>query len=478
MMTVRRPALALIAIALLGASPRSAQSPAPTPTVPSDADIRKILVERIDTQRQSIGIVVGVIDASGRRIVSYGRRAVNDAAPLDGDTLFEIGSVTKVFTSLLLADAVERKELGLTDPVASLLPPTVNVPSRGRAITLEDLATHTSSLPRLPTNMNPKDPSNPYADYTTERLYEFLSGYELTRDVGARYEYSNLGAGLLGHALARRAGSSYEALVTSRITGPLKMSSTVVTLTPELKARLAGGHTPTLQPSPNWDLDALAGAGALRSSANDMLTFLSAVLGYTPSPLAPAMAAMTARRIPTGTGPMEVALGWHIFTKANNSPTGIVWHNGGTGGYRSFVGYNPATRVGVVALANASTNAGTDDIGRHLLDPATPLLPADSPLLKPPTVRTETSIDPSILPRYVGRYQFAPSVFLAVTRDGNRLFVQLTGQSSFEIFPESATKFFLKVVDAQVTFESDAEGKVTAVILHQNGRDQRAPRVE
>jgi CubicO group peptidase (beta-lactamase class C family) len=485
MSSIRRWVVPLVAAASLGLAPAAPQLPAPlapsdaaASPVPSDADIRKILVERVDVQRQSVGIVVGVIDASGRRIIAYGRRAAGDTAPLDGDTIFEIGSVTKVFTSLLLADAVERKDLALADPVASLLPASVKVPSRGRAIGLEDLAMHTSGLPRLPTNMDPKNPENPYADYTPARLYDFLSGYELTRDVGARYEYSNLGAGLLGQALARRAGSSYEAMVKQRITGPLGMPSTVIFLTPELKTRLARGHTPTLQPAPNWDIDALAGAGALRSSANDMLTFLSAFLGYTKSPLAPAMAAMTARRLPTGTGPMEIALGWHIFTGAKSATGGVVWHNGGTGGYRSFVGYNPTTRVGVVALANASTTVGTDDIGRHLLDPATPLLPADSPMLKPPVQRTATTIEPSILPRYVGRYQFAPSVFLTVTRDGNRLFAQLTGQAAYEVFPESPTRFFLKVVDAQLTFESDAEGKVTAVVLHQNGRDQRAARVE
>jgi CubicO group peptidase (beta-lactamase class C family) len=473
---LRRSLLVLIAASLPGLVPASAQSPAAA--APSEADIRRILVERVDTQRQSVGIVVGVIDSSGRRIIAHGRRAAGDTTPLDGNTLFEIGSVTKVFTSLLLADAVVRKEVALADSVASLLPASVSVPSRGRAINLEDLAMHLSALPRLPTNMAPKDPENPYADYTAERLYDFLSGYQLTRDVGARYEYSNLGAGLLGHALARRAGTSYEALLKARITGPLRMPSTVVSLTPELKARMARGHTPTLQPAPNWDLDALAGAGALRSSANDMLTFLSAFLGYSQSPLAPAMAAMTERRLPTGTGPMEIALGWHIFTAVKSAPGGIVWHNGGTGGYRSFVGYNPTTRVGVVALANTSTAVGTDDIGRHLLDPATPLLPADSPRLKPPVVRTMAAIDPAILPRYVGRYQFAPAVFLTVTREGDRLFVQLTGQAAYEVFPESPTRFFLKVVDAQVTFESDAEGKVTSVILHQNGLDQRAARVE
>jgi D-alanyl-D-alanine-carboxypeptidase/D-alanyl-D-alanine-endopeptidase len=476
----RRRALTSIVAIVAVVGLVSAQSPSspPATAAPSDAEIRKILVERVDTQRQSVGIVVGVVDSSGRRVVSHGRRAVGDTAPLDGDTLFEIGSVTKVFTSLLLADAVARKEVALTDTVASLLPTTAKVPSRGRAITLEDLATHTSGLPRLPSNMSPKNPENPYADYTAERLYEFLSGYELTRDVGARYEYSNFGVGLLGLALARRAGTSYEALVKSRITGPLGMSSTVVSLTPEFKARMARGHTPTLQPAPNWDLDALAGAGALRSSANDLLTLLSAFLGYTKAPLAPAMAAMLAPRRPTGQGTMEIALGWHIFMGTASSPSGIMWHNGGTGGYRSFIGYNPTTRIGVVALANASTTIGTDDIGRHLLDRSSPLVSADSPMLKPPVARTQVAVDPSILPRYVGRYQFAPTVFLTVTQKDRQLFVQLTGQAAYEVYPESPTKFFLKVVDAQVSFESDADGKVTAAILHQNGRDQRAARVE
>ena len=168
--------------ALLSVSSAGAQ----TSPVPSDAEIRKILVDRIDVQKQSVGIVVGVIEPAGRRIVSYGSLAKNDPRPLNGDTVFEIGSITKVFTSLLLADAVERGEVALTDPVAKFLPAKVKMPERGgRAITLQDLATHTSGLPRLPTNFAPKDPANPYADYSFENLYTFLSGYQLTRDIGA-----------------------------------------------------------------------------------------------------------------------------------------------------------------------------------------------------------------------------------------------------------------------------------------------------
>ena len=175
-----------------------AQAP-PNSPVPPDSEIRKILVERVDAFHQGVGIVVGVIDPQGRRIVAYGSLDKGDPRPLNGDTIFEIGSVTKVFTSLLLSDMVQRGEVALADPVAKYLPPEVKVPERGgRAITLVDLSTHTSGLPRMPSNFHPKDPANPYADYTAEQLFEFISSYQLTRDIGSQFEYSNLGGGLLG----------------------------------------------------------------------------------------------------------------------------------------------------------------------------------------------------------------------------------------------------------------------------------------
>ncbi len=440
----------------------------PASPVPPDAEIRKILAERIDN-RQSVGIVVGVIEPAGRRVIVYGSLAKNDKRPLNGDTIFEIGSATKVFTSLLLTDMVQRGEVALTDPVAKYLPATVKMPERGgRSITLEDLSTHTSGLPRMPANLAPKDPGNPYADYSVEQLYQFLSSYQLTRDIGAQYEYSNLGGGLLGHVLARRAGMDYEALVKTRICEPLGMSSTRITLSPEMKARLATGHNASMDPVSNWDLPTLAGAGALRSTANDMLAFLAANLGYTKSPLAPAMAAMLTLRRPTGVGDLEIALGWHVF-KSNGKE--IVWHNGGTGGYRSFFGFDPKTQVGVVVLSNAETTAGVDDIGRHLLDPQVPLLPA-------PKQHKETAVDPKLFDGYAGRYELAPTFILTVTREGDHLFVQATGQPKFEVFAEGPKDYFLKVVDAQITFETDAQGRAVALVLHQNGMDQRAKRIE
>jgi D-alanyl-D-alanine-carboxypeptidase/D-alanyl-D-alanine-endopeptidase len=446
---------------------------APTPAaaqIAPDAEIQRLLEQRIGERRADYGIVVGVLEASGRRVVSAGSRSRGDTRPLDGDTLFEIGSITKVFTSLLLAEAVGRGEVTLADPVAKLLPASVRVPSRaGREITLMDLATHTSSLPRLPDNFAPKDQNNPYADYSVEQLYAFLSTAQLTRDVGSAYAYSNLGAGLLGHALALRAGQSYERLVSARVTGPLGMPSTRIELTPELKERLAPGHTETLEVAANWDIPTLAGAGALRSSTHDLLTFLAAASGSTPTPLAAAFALCTSPQRPTDMPDTQIGLGWHI-SRAHGKT--ITWHNGGTGGYRTFIGFDPERRAGVAVLSNVSTRGGPDDIGLHLLDPERPLAKPE-PLAAP---RQAIALDARVLERYVGRYSMPSSAVLSVTRDGEQLYAQLSGQDRHPIFPQAEAEFFYKVVDAQLSFESDAGGSVVAVTLHQGGRDQRAPR--
>lgn len=435
----------------------------------SHAEIRQVLVERIDLQHQSVGIVVGAVGPEGRRVIAHGKLEKGDTRPLNGDTVFEIGSVTKAFTFLLLADMVQRGEVGLNDPIAKYLPQTVRVPeTNGKQITLLDLATHTSGLPRLPANMAPGRPGNPYADYSVEQMYEFLATYQLTRDIGSQYEYSNLGGGLVGHVLALRAGTSFERLVKQRICGPLGMTSTGITLAPEMKVRLAAGHNAAMETVEVWDVPTLAGAGALRSSANDMLVFIAANLCYTDSPLAPAMAAMLEERRPTGQPGLEVALGWHI---AKRNGKEIVWHNGGTGGYRAYVGFDPEMRMGVVALSNAGTLAGVDDIGRHVLDPT-------FPSAAPPKERKEVGVEPRIFDGYVGVYHFTPKFAITITRGGDHLYEQATNQPRHEIFPESETEFFLKVVDAQITFVTDGEGRPIELILHHAGRDQHAKRTE
>lgn len=345
----------------------------PNVTMPSDTEIRDVLARRIDRMRRSVGIVVGIVDAHARRVIAYGRLNQGDDRPLDGGTLFQIGSVTKVFTSLLLADMVQRGEVKLDDPVARYLPSGVKVPERhGKRVTLADLATHTSGLPRLPTNLAFRTIGNPYADYTEAALYEFLSSYKLKREIGSKYEYSNLGGGLMGLALSRRAGMDYGRLVRERICEPVGMSSTTSQISEEIQWRRAIGHDRTMAPTEGWTFGpATAGAGELWSDADDMLAFLAANLGYFDTPLADAMAAMLKIRRATGVKGLEVALGWHLLLKKGRE---IVWHNGGTGGYRSFIGFDRAAGFGIAALSNAFTWEGVDDIGRHLLDPDFPLI--------------------------------------------------------------------------------------------------------
>jgi serine-type D-Ala-D-Ala carboxypeptidase/endopeptidase len=439
--------------------------------VPSTDEIREILVERIDRQKRAVGIVVGVIEPAGRRVVAYGSLANGDPRTLDGDTIFEIGSISKVFTSLVLADMVNRKEVNLEDPAAKYLPENVKMPERnGKSITLLDLSTHTSGLPRLPSNLKLKDPHNPYADYGVDDLYQFLSSYTLPRDPGSEVEYSNLGAGLLGHLLAYRAGTDYESLIGSRITGPLSMPDTGITLSSSMERRMATGHSAMLAPVADWDLPTLAGAGALRSSANDMLTFLEAFLGYRESPLATAMKAMLEVRRPVGKTKFEVGLGWNILGAS-------AWHDGGTGGFRSFVAYDPKERIGVVVMSNTFTLSGVDDIALHLLNPKLPLANPE-----PPKQRAEIHIDPKLLDNYTGRYQLAPDRILEITRDGERFcaqaFAQAIGGPKFEVFAESEKTFFVKVTGSQITFQTGPDGRATSLIMRRAGREPMlAPRL-
>jgi len=459
--------VALVLFVLLALPAQALEQFCTAPAASFESDVRRILSERIDREHRGVGIVVGVITPRGRRVISHGVFAQGDPRPLDGDTLFEIASVGKVFTAAVLADMVQRGEVALDDPVAKYLPPGVIMPERGgRTITLRDLATHTSGLPRMPTNFAPGDPSNPYADYTLNQLYAFLSGHALTRDIGSQYAYSNLGYGLLGNVLARRAGVDYETLVASRISKPLGLNSTATTLPPKLKARLAKGHNEVLQPVPNWDDTTMAGAGSLLSSVDDLLTFVAAHLAEPDSSLGSAMAAMRAVRRPTGTPNLDIALGWHILTQEGRE---FVWHNGGTGGYSSFAGFCPQTGVGVVVLANSEI--GVDDIAVHVVDP-------NRPLDKPRPEGQSSMTDPYSFEGFVGRYRLAANSIVTVSREGNHLFLETAGEPRIEAFAQSREGGTFKVADAQIRFETDAFGRVTGLILRRQGRDYSATRIE
>lgn len=332
----------------------SASCAAPPPPAPFRDSIDE-LARRALASGKHMGLVIGVLKDGESAAWGYGRRSADDPQPPDGHSVFEIGSVTKAFTGILLARAVEWKKLALDDPARKHLPEGMSLPSRdGKEITLVHLATHTSGLPRLPSNLAPADPANPYADYTVERLAKFLSGHKLRRDPGQKYEYSNLGAGLLGQLLATKEGChTYEQLVRCRVCGPLGLADTRVTLTDSMKSRLVPGHDEKLKRVPNWDVPTLAGAGALRSTADDMLAFLAANVELKPGPLKKAMALSHVARADADGGGTRIGLGWHM-TPLPVSKRSMIWHNGGTGGYSSFAGFVPETRTAVVVLSNST----------------------------------------------------------------------------------------------------------------------------
>ncbi len=301
------------------------------------------------------------------RYYNFGTKTLGGAA-VDEHSIYEIGSISKVFTAILLAQKVVDGKMKLDDPIKKYLPADVKVPQRGSAeIALGNLSDHTSALPRMPSNFTPANPANPYADYTVKQMYEFISGYELTRDIGAQYEYSNLAQGLLGHILALQSGTSYEALMIQNIASPLGMKETKITFDENMKKNLAMGYSSGRQVE-NWDLPTLAGAGAIRSSTADMLKFLSANMGMKKTSLRKAMDLTLQVRHDKASG-NRVGLGWHIVKGKNGD---VFWHNGGTGGYRTFAGFVKETGMGVVVFTN-SDQGGPDDIGMHLLNPDAPL---------------------------------------------------------------------------------------------------------
>jgi CubicO group peptidase (beta-lactamase class C family) len=322
-----------------------------------DKDIAAVMAKGALASGTNGGATIGVVQHGVRRIWSYGTAK--------DDSVYEIGSISKTFTATILATMVEQKKVTLDEPVRELLPPgTVEKPASAE-IRLVDLSDQHSGLPRMPDNLAPKDPANPYADYDATLLYAYLRRRGVALPADAPFGYSNLGVGLLGQALANSAGVPYSELLARDVTRPLGMKSTGVQLTPSMKERFIQGYDSWLQPAHAWDLVALVGAGGIRSDAEDMLTYLEAQLHpekLADKTLAAAIAATHVIHADVGGG-QHIALNWfHI------DETGSYWHNGGTGGYSAYSLFNPKEDYGVVVLFNRTVGEGsvTDALGQHV----------------------------------------------------------------------------------------------------------------
>jgi D-alanyl-D-alanine-carboxypeptidase/D-alanyl-D-alanine-endopeptidase len=317
--------------------------------------------------RKHAGVAIGV-DVDGESwTTGLGRLGPDRPQPPAADTIFEIGSITKVFTATVLADMAEEGLVALDDPVQRYLPDDVRLPVRGRPITLVDLATQTSGLPRLPKGLlwrALRESKNPYASFTASDLDRAIRETRPRREPGRKLRYSNYGFGLLGHVLSLRARASYEQLVRGRICAPLGLVDTVIDV-PEAKlGRFATGHDRRGRPAPNWDLPSLAGAGALRSTVADLLVFLRAQLDGADTRLARAIRATHEPRM-RGRGGVSIGLGWFSM-RLKKSGHEVLWHNGGTGGFRSIAGFVPETRTAVVVLSNSSRSV--DRLGLEIAE--------------------------------------------------------------------------------------------------------------
>ena len=528
-------------------------------TRPLGADVSPLTQAIMQAARElpAGGFVLAEVADGKTTYAAAGRPSTRQDLPPEA-VIFEIGSITKVFTGLLLAQAVVEGKAALDDPIGKYLPAELAPDPSVAAITLGQLASHTSGLPRLPDNLNPANPADPYADYDAGRLLDFLGRYRLVKSAPQPAAYSNLGTGLLGHLLAGIYGMTYAELVAAKITKPLGLDDTVIALNTEQESRFAPPHSGSTAVLP-WDLNALAGAGALRSTAADLALFVEALMDPE-SPLAEAFALARQPVAPFG-GKRQIGLGFMIVSRDGQD---VYYHGGGTGGFRSVLELIPATGkatvlllnndapepAAIVAAANRPQPAGSSAAGREETAIApeqlhaftgvfaidaqgrfTAVVDADGrlrirltgqPFLpvfyagqdrffaravaaefqfsrdeagaitgltlhqngnevpatrsgEAPAIRFPTAEE---LAPCVGRYELAPGLIFDVTARGAQLLAKLTGQPTFPVFNTAPDRFAYDVVEAALTFERDAEGKVTAVTLHQGGRDTRAPRLD
>jgi CubicO group peptidase (beta-lactamase class C family) len=393
------------------------------------------------------GIVIGLYDAG--KIETYGfGKGPNNAAP-DGSTLFELGPATKVYTTLLFADAVQRQEVALETPLSELLPPGVTAPTRDNAdITLRELAVHASGLPHTPPSVAQRGPiADPYAGYGEDALYRDLVRTQLVVTPNTTILYSDYGVGLLGFVLGRKVGGGYTKVVNDRIIHPLDLKDTFVGMPANLAARRATGTNDDLAPAPAWTFDALAGAAGIVTSARDQLKLidaeLDAVAGGTQGPLRRAMK-LSQEAVLDRTGNNE-SLGWNI------DATGRYWHNGNTGGFHGFLGFDPKTKRGVVILASTATSL-LDRLGDAMykvLD-GTP----------PPAVHFASAAQ---LTAFTGSYELNGTK-LAIVADKNRIYLEGPGEPRHRMVPISDHEMWIEVLSTVATFEKEGD-KVTRVVF-------------
>lgn len=453
----------MLTAAVSGLTVGAAHAAPPRPSIAEGAAVTKMLAQRIDGQKQGTGAAVAIVRPGALQVAAYGVTRVGGQTPPGSRNLFQIASLTKVFTALLLADAARRGELALDDPLGKHLPGPAPA-FEGRAITLLDLATHTSGLPLRPASRADRGQDNPYAGYSHADLHADLAAVRLTRTPGSAFEYSNFDYALLGDALAHRLGAPYADLLRSRVLGPLHMADTGLAPSAAQRAGLVQGYDVDFKPAEPWDFGALAPAGGLYSTLLDLGRLLGLFLGAGPPGLVAAARAMGLPDRP-GDGPdVRMGLGWRKIQAGGRT---LLWSNGNGGGVRSFMAVDPGRGKAVAAFINRTSSTGVDDIGLHVLDEA------QAVDLAARAERAAITLPAATLDRYVGTYEFGPGDSFTVERSGDGL-VAIQGQGRLPLSAETATSFFVKGADVTFEFaEPAADGRPAVLILHEKDQSYR-----
>lgn len=438
----------------------------------TDNELKVLFGNFVETENAGSSIVMVEVSEKGTRFVNFGKLSKDNlSANADENTIYEIGSLTKLFTGTLLAEAINRGEVKLDDPISKHLPKSVKSPSfNGKEITLLDLATHSANLPEMPDNINQKGDEDPFANYTVQNLYDFLSSYKMPAETGKTYRYSNLGIGLLGHILSLKAKMTFEQLVAKRVLKPLKMNDTFLTLPASKKLRHAQGLNMLNNPTPNLVLQALQGAGAIRSTTGDMAKFIAANLGFTKTSISKSLDDAMQMQRPANNS-IRIGFCWHSIELLG---TNILFHSGKTNGFTSSISIAPTKKKGMFIV----TNSGSSSPSRLLESISFNSIDERFPIAKPKKKPLEITLPEGILKSYVGEYQVTPQFSLLVTVEGTRIFTQATNQQKFEIFAEKEDEFFLKEVEAKLSFEKDESGNIIRVILRQNGNNIPAKKIK
>jgi len=421
------------------------------------------LAARLDdwSRDQPGGVAVAWVDAAGAAFYQAGKFSSDDARLITPDTQFEIGSVTKVFTALLLAESERVGKVARGDSAARyLLPPGDPAQEALAKITLLALTTHSAGLPRLPANIGPTPDgtSDPYAAYDRAALIVGLRLHGPDAQVGRSVVYSNFGVAVLGEALGAAWSTTYAEALRDHVLKPLGLTATTVGLagTPA-PSELAPGHRAGKR-VPSWTFQACAPAGAVRSSTRDLAKLLAACLAGEGAPLQGAITATLQRQRANEDVGGAIGLGWMLTEDAERP---VAWHNGATAGSHAFLAISPTTRTGVVILANVAKAA--EALGFALLG-AKPAVPG--------RLAVKNAAE------YVGRYPLNPSFALDISAAQSQLLLVATGQPRVALREVSADRFAVVGVAAEISFERDAGGKIVALRLHQNGVDQRGERGE